>query len=323
MRMRSLGTTGITVSEVGFGAWGIGGWTAGQISYGSTSDATSLAALDRAIELGYRLIDTAPLYGLGHSEVLVGQAIRGRRDKVVLATKAGYRSYDTAPDYSPAAIEQSLMASLKRLQVDHVDILQLHSPPIALLEQQPEIVECLQGLRQRGLIRTFGLSASSPADAEVAIRVLGFPVVQANFNMLDTRAVSGGLFAAARKGGAGVIARTPLCSGFLSGTMTAETVFPEGDHRCRWNGPQIRRWVEAANHVLALAAAGPGQAAESALRFVLSFPDVSVVIPGIMTPAEAEQNGRAGAAGPLPEAVIEKILLYNQGYDGPGASSGA
>lgn len=313
MRTRQLGKTGIVTSEVGFGAWGVGGWTAGQLSYGATDDATSLQALHRALEIGYTLIDTAPLYGLGHSEELVGQAICGRRDQVVLATKAGYLSYDGPADYMPDAVERSLAGSLKRLGTDHVDLLQLHSPPLDLLRQRPEIVEGLERLRARGLIRSFGMSANSPAEAVVAIHEFGFPVVQVNFNMLDVRCVTDGLFDAARENGTGIIARTPLSFGFLAGTNAADTIFPPEDHRSRWNGPQVARWVEGADQVLAMAGAGRGgDEVETALRFVLSFLEVGAIIPGILTAKQAEQNARASVSGPLAPDAIRQVLAYNQ-----------
>ena len=313
MLTRQLGTTGIVTSEIGFGAWGIGGWTTGQLSYGATDDATSLAALERALAIGYTLVDTAPLYGLGHSEELVGRAIRGRRDRVVLATKAGYRSYGDAADYSPDAVERSLAASLRRLGTDHVDVLQLHSPPMDLLRRRPEIVGGLVRLQERGLIRTFGLSAASPAEAAAAIREFGFPVVQVNFNMLDVRCVTDGVFAAARECGTGLVARTPLCFGFLTGTIAADTVFPAEDHRSRWNGPQVARWVKGADDVLALAGARRrGDEVETALRFPLAFPEVAAIIPGILTPAEAEANARASSAGPLAADLVEQVVAYNR-----------
>ena len=177
MLYRQLGSTGIAVSEVGFGAWSIGGWTPGQLSYGATSDTTSLAALARALELGVTFIDTAYLYGLGHSERLIGEAIRGRRDKVVLATKAGYVDCSTSADYSPDAVSRSLHISLERLGTDHVDLLQLHSPPAAILSEQPNIVEGLARLREQGLTRALGFSASSPTEAAAALRLFPFDAV--------------------------------------------------------------------------------------------------------------------------------------------------
>ena len=127
MKYRPLGKTGLIVSEIGFGAWGIGGRTVGTTSYGDTDDAMSLAALRRARECGISFFDTSAAYGNGHSEELIGQAFEGSRTSIVIATKAGYDSWDRPPDFSPAAITVSAEASLRRLRTDYIDLLQLHN----------------------------------------------------------------------------------------------------------------------------------------------------------------------------------------------------
>ena len=314
MQYRSLGRSGIRVSEIGFGAWGIGGWTPGQLSYGATDDDASMAALHRAFDLGITLIDTAHLYGLGHSESLIGKAIRGRRDRVVLATKVGYVDYAAPADYSPAAIEKSLHISLTRLATDAVDLLQLHSPPIETLRQHPEIFEELIRLRERGLTRAIGYSAAAPADAVAALQLFPFDAVQVNLNMLDIRALQCGLPKAARAAGAGIIARTPLGSGFLAGAIGPNTVFPADDHRSRWPASKIVEWTRdtAALQALIVGAHTPVQAA---LRFCLSFPDVSAVIPGITTIDEANEDAAASDFGPLQPETVEAILHYHARND--------
>jgi aryl-alcohol dehydrogenase-like predicted oxidoreductase len=234
----------------------------------------------------------------------------------VLATKAGFFDYASPPDYSPAAIERSLQISLKRLGTDYVDLLQLHSPPTETLRLHPEIVDRLVNLRERGLVRALGFSASSPADAVAAIRLFDFDAVQVNLNMLDIRALECGLFEAARAAGTSIVARTPLCFGFLSGKIAADTEFPSADHRNRWNGPQVTRWAEAAKTVLALAGAGHGQTpVQAALRFCLSFPEVCVVIPGITTSDEASENAEASDLGPLAAKAIDAILEFHARND--------
>ena len=137
MQYRKLGRTDITVSEIGFGAWGIGGRTAGHTSYGATDDAMSRNALARALDLGITFYDTAPPYGDGHSEELIGAAFRNCRSRVVLATKVGVERFGEAADLSPQALRQSLEGSLRRLGCDYVDLLQIHSLEIAALAPQP------------------------------------------------------------------------------------------------------------------------------------------------------------------------------------------
>jgi aryl-alcohol dehydrogenase-like predicted oxidoreductase len=142
---------------------------------------------------------------------------------------------------------------------------------------------------------------------------LAVPVVQANFNMMDLRVLDSGLLAEAGRQGAGVIARTPLCFGFLSGTIRRDTTFPPGDHRLGWPRAQLDNWIDGAGELLAAVKAAPGRGgSQAALRFCLSFAEVSTVIPGILTPHEAEQNARASAAGALPEEAVAAVLAINR-----------
>jgi aryl-alcohol dehydrogenase-like predicted oxidoreductase len=314
MKYRALGSTGLTVSAIGFGGWGIGGLTAGATSYGETDDGVSRRALATAFERGITFFDTSPAYGDGRSERLIGEVFRGRRDRVVIATKAGYQSWTAAPDYSPDAIRASVEGSLRRLATDYVDLVQLHNAPPALLRAQPEIVAALEDLQKAGKIRAWGLSAKSPEDGAVAIRNYGASVVQANLNMLDVRALTSGLVDAALAAGAALIARTPLCFGFLSGG--AATGFAPGDHRAAWPARQIARWREGAALMFTQAApAAPEDRARTALRFCLSVPAVASIIPGILTPAEAEFNAAVGDLAPLPTEQYEAVLALNRTHE--------
>ena len=316
MKYRALGSTGLTVSAIGFGGWGIGGRTAGSTSYGDTKDSDSRGALARAFDCGITFFDTSPAYGDGHGERLIGEAFRGRRDRIVIATKAGYQSWTAAPDYAPAAIRASLEGSLARLGTDYVDLLQLHNAPAALLRAQPEIIRSLEDLLEQGKIRAWGLSAKSPEDGVAAIREFGAGVVQANLNMLDVRAVTGGLAEAALAAGAGLIARTPLCFGFLSGKLSAATPFSPGDHRAAWPEPQRARWRAGADMVFSQAVPASGaDRTHAALRFCLSVPAVASVIPGILTPDEAAFNAAAGDLPALEERQFEAVLALNREHD--------
>ena len=309
MRYRDLGRTGLVVSEIGFGAWGIGSWQPGQLSYGVTDDEVSLAALDRALNLGITFIDTSNLYGMGHSERLVGRAIAGRREAVVLATKVGHVDHHVM-DHSPAALERSLEDSLGRLGTDHVDLLQLHGATPDILRADPGIIGCLERMRSAGTIRAWGMSANTPADAAQAVREFGVPVVQVNLNMLDARAWESGLLDLARDHGTGLIARTPLAFGFLAADFAEDTVFPPEDHRSRYSGPRVAAWVRQARAAREAVSAEMGAEAslvQNALRFCLAVPEVSVVIPGILTPREAEENSAASDLGPLPASLVDRI----------------
>jgi aryl-alcohol dehydrogenase-like predicted oxidoreductase len=299
MRYRPLGKTGLTVSEIGFGAWGIGGPSPGATSYGPTDDAVSLSTLERAFEQGITLYDTSNAYGDGHSETLIGQAFRQRRTQVVIATKAGFPRFDPDQDFSPGQLRASLEGSLRRLQTDHVDLFQLHSPPIALLCDDPEILATLRSLVQEGKARAFGLSVRAPEDGLIAIRELGFPVLQANLNLLDQRAVDNGLLALAQETGVALIARTPLCFGMLSGRVPVDSVFDPQDHRSRWPRAQIERWLDGSRRFVDAIAAGERvTSAQVALRYCLSHPAVAAAIPGMMRPHEVDENTAASALGP-------------------------
>jgi len=308
MNYRPLGSTGLTVSEIGFGAWGIGGRTAGATSYGETDDRVSRAAIERALALGITFFDTAPAYGDGRSERLIGAALAGTA--AVIATKAGIERFGEAPDFSPAGLRRSLEGSLGRLKRDNVDLLQLHDPPPDLFETAPETHAALEEMRREGLIRAFGVSAKSPADALAMLRRHRVPVVQVNLNMLDTRAVECGLLALAEASATGIIARTPLSFGFLAGA--AQRDFPPGDHRRRWPAEQIERWREGARAAHAIAGSQAESPSQTALRFCLSFPAVATVIPGILSEAEASENAGASALGPLPAAVRDRVLSLNK-----------
>jgi aryl-alcohol dehydrogenase-like predicted oxidoreductase len=317
MRYRDLGRTGLRVSAIGFGAWGIGGFVPGA-SYGATDDAVSRAALARAYERGVTFFDTAPAYGDGHSETLIGEFVAGLpaagADRVVIATKAGQTRFSDPADFSPAAIRASVEGSLRRLRRAAIDLLQLHNPTPDLLAGRPEIVGCLDELARAGKIRAWGISTKTPAEARRCVREFAAPVVQANYNLIDHRAADCGLFDEVRAACAGVIARTPLAFGFLTGTVAPDAVFPEGDHRRLWTRERLEAWSDAAREFVGDIAARDGQSlAQVALRFCVSRPEISCAIPGILTPAEADANAAAGAAEPLAPADLARIeRLYRE-----------
>jgi len=246
MRYRLLGNSGLSISEIGFGAWGIGGATPGPTSYGKTDDETSLSALGCALDLGINFFDTSNVYGYGHSEKLIGKAFHRRRSDVIVATKAGFADYASPPDFSSLAIKHSVNLSLQRLNTDYIDLIQLHNPSADWLEEHPETLDALAQMQKDGKVRAVGVSVKSPMDALSLLELFPFQAVQANFNMLDIRVLECGLMDKLDLFNAGFIARTPLSFGFLSGKLSGEEVFPEEDHRSRWPREQIRLWVKGA-----------------------------------------------------------------------------
>ena len=287
MRYRPLGRTGLTVSEIGFGTWGLGG-----TSYGPVDDGESRLAIDLAFDRGVTFLDTSDLYGDGHSEEVLGRAVADKRQAVVIATKVGllpHSGFYMPTDFSAERITSGLQASLRRLGTDYVDLYQLHSPQLDL-PNWDDILATLQGLQASGAIRAFGISARSPRDAAAAIERFGFPAVQVNFNLIDQRAIDEGLLALCAERQVGVIARTPLCFGFLSGRLTGDETFTPGDHRANWPREQLRRWANAPSVFGPLVAGGPRTMVQLALQWCLAERAVSTTIPGMMTRAEVEED---------------------------------
>ncbi len=308
MKYRKLDNTGLEVSEIGFGAWGIGGLTRGATSYGPTSDEESKLALRLAFESGITFYDTSDLYGYGHSERLIGETLKDVRGKTVIASKVGFLEHNGPQDFSPRHIRESIERSLKRLQTDYLDLYQLHSPPIDLLEKDDSILHTLSSLQKEGKTRAIGISARSPDDGLIAIEKLGFKSVQVNFNMVDQRAIENGLFDLAKKENAGIIVRTPLCFGFLTGGYSADSEFDFRDHRSTWPREQIERWATAQQLFSSILEENEGQTgAQIALRFCLSFQSVSSIIPGMLTAGEVRENVLASELGPFAERELLKI----------------
>lgn len=307
MKLRTLGKTGIRVSEIGFGSWGIGGLSKGATSYGDTNDQDSLKAVARAVELGITFFDTSDLYGYGHSETLLGQALGAQRNKVIIASKVGFLEHLGPQDFSAAHIRRSLEGSLKRMKTDYLDLYQLHSPDINEMEKNPEALQTLQALKKEGKIRAYGVSVRAPGDGLAAVR-LGFESIQVNFNMTDQRAVESGLMDAAAKEGIAIIGRTPLCFGFLTGAYSSKTQFDARDHRSAWTKEQIELWANASRKFKAAFDVTIKQTeAQAALRYCLSYPTLSTVIPGMLKVSEVEENASASDLGPLSKDELKKI----------------
>jgi len=314
MKYRPLGRTGLQVSEIGFGAWGIGGIVHDSRAYGPTDDRVSRRALDTAFNAGVTFFDTAALYGYGHSEELIGETLHGVRDQIVISTKVGYVDFSGQQDFSPAYLRRSLEGSLRRLRSEYVDVFQLHDPPIDLLERDDSIIATLNALQAEGKIRVVGISTRSPADSLAAVERLDFKSVQVNFNLVDQRAMEIGLFETCRAHGTGIIARTPLCFGFLTGKYSATDEYAEGDHRGRWKPEQIVCWAEAFQLFATELAAGVEQtSAQIALRYILSFDAVSTTIPGMLTDEHVFENTASSSLGPFPPDVIKRFAtIYRQ-----------
>ncbi len=319
MQYRPLGRTGFNVSEISFGAWAIGG------SWGDVSDDESLKALHRAIDCGVNFIDTADVYGDGRSERLVAQLKRERTwDKIYVATKAGRRlSPHTADGYNRENLNGFVERSLKNLQTDSLDLLQLHCPPTEVY-YRPEVFGVLDDLVRSGKLRFYGVSVEK---VEEALKAIEFPEVQSVqiiFNMFRHRPAERFL-SLAREKRVGVLARVPLASGLFSGGMSRQTTFAADDHRSfnrrgeafdagetfSGMGDQLDEAFAALEKLRPLVPPG-ATLAQLALRWILMFDGVTCAIPGAKRPDQAEQNV---AAADLPALTDAQMRTVRDVYD--------
>ncbi len=248
MKTRVLGRTGLRVAEIGFGGWAVGGNAHGN-SYGPTDDATSIAAIRRAADRGVNVFDTADVYGWGHSEELLGEALEGRRDDVILATKVGGDFYHggVRMNFDPGYVAFALERSLQRLRTDHVDLYQLHNPPTETMSE-PATYDVLETLKAEHKIDHYGVSIHEPAEGVLCIESGKPESLQVPFSLFRQEWIDE-LFAEARKANVGIIAREPLGNGFLTGKLRPGDRFPPGDIRHHWPAPMIAGRAMAAEHL--------------------------------------------------------------------------
>jgi aryl-alcohol dehydrogenase-like predicted oxidoreductase len=308
MKYRNLGKTDIKVSEIGFGAWGIGGLTEGATSYGETDDKESKKALMKAYEKGINFFDTSNIYGNGHSEDLLGETFEKIRKNIVIASKVGFLKHNGPQDFTSKHIIKSLNDSLKRLRTDYLDLYQLHSPDIKLFEEMPETIETLLKLKENGKIKAFGISVRSPEEGIIAATKYNFDSIQINFNLVDQRAVESGFMDICDRKNIGIIVRTPLCFGFLSGEYEKDYKFSQKDHRSTWQKEQIEVWANAYNLFLEAVDKDVNQTnSQIALRYCLSYNSVSTVIPGMLKEKEVIENAYASDLGILRKQEVSKL----------------
>lgn len=306
MEKRSLGGTGIKVHPIGLGLW-----AAGNKSWGPTDDAESLGTIDRALDLGIDFFDTADVYGDGHSETLVGKAMKGRRDRFVLGTKIGWVGFDgdaghsayTTPDKVIEAVEQNL----RRLSTDYIDLLQWH---VNFHEPTMEnFIEGCERLKTAGKIRGYGVSSSDQPYIESFFGAGNGQTLQIDYSILN-RTAEEKTFPYCREKGIGTVIRGGLAMGLLTGKFDADSTFGEGDFRNAWktDEDQKRQFLADLETVTKLKKAFGGTSlAQLALRFIISNPDVSVVIPGAKRVDQLEANAGAAEAGPLTQEEMARI----------------
>jgi aryl-alcohol dehydrogenase-like predicted oxidoreductase len=318
MKTRTFGRTGRQVSEIGFGAWGIGG-----AQWGGADEAESMATLHAALDQGIDFFDTADVYGDGLSERLIARLRRERTEPFFVATKAGRRlSPHVASGYDEPHLTAFVERSLGNLEVERLDLVQLHCPPTAVY-RQPETFAALDRLVRAGKVAAYGVSVETVDEALAALDLPHVASVQIIFNIFRQRPAEVFLPEAARRGVA-VIARVPLASGLLSGRFTRDTAFPADDHRAfnragamfdrgeTFAGVDYETGLAAVERLRPLVPPGVSLA-RFALAWILSFDAVSTVIPGARRPGQVVENAAAAALPPLDPAVLAAVRDV---YDG-------
>jgi aryl-alcohol dehydrogenase-like predicted oxidoreductase len=317
MKYRELGRTGLKVSASSFGAWAIGG------AWGEVDDQESIAALHKAVDLGVNFFDTADVYGDGRSERLLAQLRRDRSEEIIIATKAGRRlDPHVASGYNRENLTAFVERSLKNLDTEAIDLLQLHCPPTEVY-YFPETFGILDDLVAAGKLRYYGVSVEKVEEALKAIEYPSVQSVQIIFNIFRQRPADL-FFDQARRKQVGILARVPLSSGMLTGKMTRQTTFERDDHR-RYNrqgeefdrgetfsGVDYELSLQAVDELRNLVPEGMTMA-QFALRWILMFDAVTCVIPGAKRPSQAEDNALAADLPPLDDQTMAQVkAIYDR-----------
>jgi len=317
MHHRPLGRTGWKVSEVSFGAWAIGG------AWGAVSEDDALAALHKAIDSGVNFIDTADVYGSGHSERLIARLRKSRKEEIIVASKAGRRlPHQFVEGYSRENLTTWVEDSLRNLSTDTLDLLQLHCPPTELYYRE-EVFAVLDDLIKAGKIRYYGVSVQKVEEALKAIEFPNVQTVQIIFNCFRQRPAEL-FFPRAKEKQVGILARVPLASGLLTGKLRRGSTFAPDDHRNfnrhgeafdvgeTFSGVDLDTGLEAVEEIRALLPAGTSMA-QFALRWILMFDAVTCAIPGGKNPEQVADNCRTSDLAPLTPQVMAAIRnIYNR-----------
>ena len=317
MQFRTLGKTGINLSTISIGTWQVGG------KWGSDFDNTNAdTILNKAIDSGINFIDTADVYSDGESEKAVGRIVKSRSEKIYVATKCGRQIQPHVNEgYQPAVLRKYVEDSMKRLQLDTIDLIQLHCPPTQVY-YRPEIFELFGQLKTEGKIQHLGVSVEKVEEALKAIEYDNVSTVQIIFNMFRQRPAEL-FFSEAKKKNVGIIVRVPLASGLLTGTFSADTDFTSGDHRqFNRNGEAFDKgetfsgidYATGLAAVEALKEIFPDQAnlAPVALKWILQFDAVSCIIPGASNTRQVDSNI---SALQMPDFTPEQLTAVQAVYE--------
>jgi len=302
MRLRPFGNTGMQVSEIGLGAWQLA-----NPDWGVNDTGEALRIVQRSLEAGCNFFDTAPGYNHGHSEELLGQALKSVRKDVIICTKYGYNA-DQTEDFGTSNIRPSLEGSLRRLQTDYVDILLVHNPPRELMDgrKASQYAE-LEKLKGEGKLRQYGVSVDWQVELEMVVDTTSSHAIEVMYNVFYQG--PGGAFQKAQERGVGLIIKVPLDSGWLSGKYRHNASFT--DIRSRWPREVLERRSALSEQFAALVPPGKSLA-HSALQYILAQPQVSTIIPGAKSVEQALDNF-AAAEDQLSPDVVQSIYTFWEG----------
>lgn len=318
MKYRILGKTGYKVSEISFGSWAIGG------TWGDVDDSISMKALEKAVEMGINFFDTADVYGDGRSEKLLAKLSKNTKENIYIATKAGRRlDPHTAEGYTKENIEGFIDRSLKNLNVDKIDLLQLHCPPTAAYDSE-SLFSGMDEIVKKGKIAYYGVSVETVEEALKAITYPNVSTVQIIYNMFRFKPAEV-FFKKAKENNVGIIVRVPLASGLLTGKMKKDTTFQDDDHRkFNRNGEAFDRGetFSGVDYELGLKAVEELSKmkpedytmAQFALRWILMEDAVSCTIPGGKTPEQVIQNAASSDMPPLSETQMQAVKSIYDNY---------
>ena len=286
MQFTKLSNIDLPFSKIGFGTWGLGG-----DSYGSVSKRQAIEVINFAFESGINFFDSADIYGNGKVEKLLGEIFSKNRNEVLISSKVGYIKYPSSKQiFASDFIRKRLEGSLKRLNTDYIDIYFLHSPASEILKQE-KVFETMQKLKEEGKIKSIGVSVRTVADGLIASNIEGVETVQVILNILDQRAIESGLTTELKNKNKTIIARVPLCFGFISGKYTSSSKFKLNDHRKRWNKEQLEGWIATSklfeNYFTKL---NEFSVVQNALKFTISQKCNSITIPGMKSIDQVEHN---------------------------------
>ncbi len=300
MNHRTLGRTGLKVSEIGFGGISVGraGWgVQGSGDRSEVDEAEAIRTMHRALDLGINFFDTAPNYGDRESERVFGKALKGHRDRCFIATKCGHffsAEKNFVKDHTPALSAQSIDDSLKTLGIETIDLIQIHSAPLEVI-QRGDVLEVLKRAQAAGKVRFIGATTDDANDAEVCRAALadgGYDALQVTYNVLHRVLATEGVLEEAARKGVGIIVKSPLGTGAFTYKYAS---LPEA------------RKAEQARIARLEGLTGGGTVAQLALRYILSNPHVSTIIAGTRRVAHVEENAKTGDGKGLPGAKVKQV----------------